>query len=185
MKPGKIIFLNGVTSSGKTSIAKAIQDIADEQFYHLSNDMFFPLEWQMIHDKYFDKAGEKAISKYMSEAIIMMYRFAKVVVEQGINIVIDGMLEELDGFMEFYSKNNYDILLDIFSGYNIFMVEVFCPLDECRRRNIARGDRGENQSHEQNEIMNKTIKYSSLVDTSVDSAYECANKILEELYVSR
>ena len=58
------------------------------------------------------------------------------------------------------------------------MVEVFCPLEECRRRNIARGDRGENQSHEQNEIMNKTVKYDFCVDTSVDSAIECARKIL-------
>ena len=30
MEKGKIIFLNGVTSSGKTTISKAIQETADE-----------------------------------------------------------------------------------------------------------------------------------------------------------
>jgi len=184
MKTGKIIFLNGVTSSGKSSISKAVQEIADEQFYHLSNDMFFPIAHQMLHDKYIEEAGEKATEKYMAEAIVMMYHFAKAVAEQGINIIIDGMLEERSGFMEHYKKTNYDIMLGVFAGFDIFMVEVFCPLGECRRRNIARGDRGENQSCEQHEIMNKTIKYDFFVDTSVSSADECADKILKELYRS-
>jgi len=30
---GKIIFLNGVTSSGKTTISKALQELATEYFY--------------------------------------------------------------------------------------------------------------------------------------------------------
>ena len=178
----KIIFLNGVTSSGKTTISKAIQKIAEEQFYYLSNDMFFPIEHQMLHDKYIQEVGEKAEEKYMAEAIIMMYRFAKVVSEQGINVIIDGMLEERTGFNEYYKRTHYDILLDIFTGFNVLMVEVFCPLDECRRRNIARGDRGENQSQEQHDIMNKKIKYDFFVDTSIDSATECAEKILKEVY---
>ena len=40
MKKGHIVFLNGVTSSGKTSIAKAIQERDDTFFYIVSNDMF-------------------------------------------------------------------------------------------------------------------------------------------------
>ena len=182
MKGNKIIFLNGVSSSGKTTIAKALQETADEQFYHLSNDMFFLVEQQMLHNKYLVEAGEKAQSKYMAEAIIMMYLFAKTVVEQGKNVIIDGMLEERNGFIEYYNKTNYDIMLDIFVDYNMMMVEVYCPLDECRRRNLIRGDRGENQSDEQNEIMNKAIKYNCFVDTSIDSANECARKILNKLY---
>ena len=185
MKAGKIIFLNGVTSSGKTTISKAVQEIADKQFYHLSNDMFFSIEFQMLHMKYIEKAGTKAEDKYMTEAIVMMYHFAKAVAEQGINIIIDGMLEENVGFVEYYEKSNYDIVLDIFAGADMLMVEVFCPLEKCRRRNIARGDRGENQSYEQNEMMNKTIKYDYFIDTSIDDANECANKILNKLYCTQ
>ena len=185
MKTGKIIFLNGVTSTGKTTISKAIQEIADEQFYHISNDMFGNLLGEMLNDeKYTSEAGSEtnAMNKYWAEHVVLMYHFARTVTEQGVNIIIDGMLEERSGFIEYYDKSNYDNMRHILKDSNVFLVEVFCPLDECRRRNIARGDRGENQSQEQHDVMNKDIKYDFHVDTSVDNANECANKILKELY---
>ena len=182
MNTGKAIFLNGVTSSGKTTISKAIQEIADEHFYHLSNDMFNSFYWAMFHDKY-DKHIEESgrVYEYWAESIVLMYRFARMVVEQGKNIIIDGMLEERDVFIQCYQKTNYDLLLDAFEGLNLFMVEVFCPLDECRRRNIARGDRGEGQSDEQHTIMNRAVMYDCFVDTSVYDTNTCVRKILKEL----
>ena len=40
MNKGRIIFLNGVTSSGKTSIVEALQDRTDCYFYVVANDLF-------------------------------------------------------------------------------------------------------------------------------------------------
>jgi chloramphenicol 3-O phosphotransferase len=40
MDKGKIIFLNGVTSSGKTSIVDAIQSYSKPFFYVVANDLF-------------------------------------------------------------------------------------------------------------------------------------------------
>ena len=40
MNKGRIIFLNGVTSSGKTSIVEALQDRSDCYFYVDANDLF-------------------------------------------------------------------------------------------------------------------------------------------------
>lgn len=48
MEKGKIIFLNGVTSSGKTSIVEALQDTDDIFFYVVANDLFE----EMIGEKY-------------------------------------------------------------------------------------------------------------------------------------
>ena len=48
MNKGKIIFLNGVTSSGKTSIVDAIQLKSEDFFYIVANDIFE----QMIGYKY-------------------------------------------------------------------------------------------------------------------------------------
>jgi len=61
-------------------------------------------------------------------------------------------------------------------------VEVYCPLEICRERNIARGDRFENQSQEQFELMAENIMYSMRVDTSVMSSTECAEAIVKELF---
>ena len=40
MSSGHIICLNGITSSRKTSIAKEIQNISEQNYYHVSLDMF-------------------------------------------------------------------------------------------------------------------------------------------------
>lgn len=48
MNKGRIIFLNGVTSSGKTSIVEALQNREDCYFYVVANDLFE----QMIGDRH-------------------------------------------------------------------------------------------------------------------------------------
>ena len=62
------------------------------------------------------------------------------------------------------------------------LVEVYCPLDICRKRNIIRGDRYESQSDEQYESLAKNIKYRLRVDTSLYSPSECADIIIKELF---
>ena len=179
MKRGKIIFLNGVTSTGKTTIAKEIQRTAAENFYYVSNDVFYGVEAQIYNPRFYVDGEQE---KYMAEAVVLLYHFAKILADQGTNVVIDGMFHETDEYIKLHGKTNYGSMLSILSGLPVLMVEVYCSLEECRRRNIARGDRGENQSEEQHAIMNKHIRYDFSVDTSIDSAEECAAKILGELY---
>jgi chloramphenicol 3-O-phosphotransferase len=40
LEKGNIVFLNGVTSSGKTSIVDAIQASSEEIYYVVANDLF-------------------------------------------------------------------------------------------------------------------------------------------------
>ncbi|MCM1049318.1 MAG: hypothetical protein NC433_12940 [Clostridiales bacterium] len=48
MKKGRIIFLNGVTSVGKTSIVEVLQERDDIFFYVVANDLF----QEMVGEKY-------------------------------------------------------------------------------------------------------------------------------------
>ena len=73
-------------------------------------------------------------------------------------------------------------LKEILKDNPLDIVEVYCPLEVCRQRNIARGDRFENQSQEQYELMAEGIKYSMRVDTSVMSSAECAEQIVKKLF---
>lgn len=172
MEKGRIIFLNGVTSSGKTSIVEALQDREDIFFYVVANDLF----QEMVGDRFL----QQDYWKYLSEVIIMMYHTAKLYSDMGKNVLIDGILVERDEI-----KPHYDRLTDILKDNPIDIVEVYCPLEICRKRNIARGDRYENQSDEQFELMAKDIRYSARVDTSRHSAVECAEKIISELGLPR
>ncbi len=115
--------------------------------------------------------------KYLSEVIIMMYHTAKLYSDMGKNVLIDGILVERDEITPHYQQ-----LIEIMKNNPLDLVEVYCPLDICRKRNIIRGDRYENQSDEQQELMAKNIKYSLRVDTSLCSASECADIIVKELF---
>ena len=169
MDKGRIIFLNGVTSAGKTSIVEALQERDYIFFYVVANDLF----QERIGDKYL----RENYWKYLSEVIIMMYHTAKLYSDMGKNILIDGILVEREEITPHYLR-----LLEILKNNPLDLVEVYCPLDVCRKRNIVRGDRYENQSDEQHELMAKNIEYTLRVDTSLFSADECAEIIVKKLF---
>ena len=169
MEKGRIIFLNGVTSSGKTSIVEAIQARDDVFFYVVANDLF----QEMVGENYL----RKNYWKHLSEIIIMMYHTAKLYSDMGKNVLIDGILVERDEI-----KPHYQQLLDILKENPLDIIEIYCPLDICKKRNIMRGDRYETQSEEQNELMAKNIVYRLRVDTNMNSSIECAEMIINALF---
>ena len=168
MDKGRILFLNGVTSSGKTSIVEALQERDDVFFYVVANDLF----QEMVGEKYL----QENYWKYLSEVIIMMYHTAKLYSDMGKNVFIDGILVEREEI-----KPHYKQLLEIMKDNPLDIVEVYCPLEICRQRNIIRGDRYETQSQEQHDLMAENIKYSAKVNTSVYSPSECEEIIVKEL----
>ena len=106
----------------------------------------------------------------------MMYHTAKLYSDMGKNVVIDGILVEREEI-----KPHYKQLLEIMKDNPLDIVEVYCPLEICRQRNIMRGDRYETQSQEQHDLMAENIRYSLRVDTSVYSPSECVEIIVKKL----
>ena len=169
MDKGRIIYLNGVTSSGKTSIVEALQAHRDVFFYVVANDLF----QEMIGEDYL----KEDYWKYLGEVIIMMYHTAKLFSDMGKNVIIDSILVERDGVAPHYER-----MKEILRDNPLDIVEVFCPPEICRQRNLDRGDRYETQSDEQAELMAKNIRYSLRVDTDKLSPEECANAIINGLF---
>lgn len=169
MEKGRIIYLNGVTSSGKTSIVEALQARRDVFFYVVANDLF----QEMIGEDYL----KEDYWKYLGEVIIMMYHTAKLFSDLGQNVIIDGILVEREGVSPHYMR-----MKEILRDSPLDIVDVFCPLEICRQRNIDRGDRYGTQSEEQSELMAANIQYSLRVDTSKLSPEECAQAILKAFF---
>ena len=147
----------------------AIQSRDDVFFYVVANDLF----QEMVGEKYL----QENYWKYLSEVIIMMYHTAKLYSDMGKNVLIDGILVERNEI-----KPHYQQLLEILKENPLDIVEIYCPLDICKKRNIMRGDRYETQSDEQHELMAKNIEYRLSVDTSLHSAIECADMIINALF---
>lgn len=169
MPKGRIIFLNGVTSSGKTSIVDALQERDEPFFYVVANDLFE----QMVGDRFL----REDYWKYLSEVILMMYHTAKLYSDMGKHVLIDGILVEREQLAPHYRQ-----LREILRDNPLDIVEVRCSLETCRRRNIARGDRYETQSEEQAAIMAQNIEYSLSVDTENNTPQQCAAQIIESLF---
>lgn len=141
-KREELFFLNGVTSSGKTSIVEALQERDDIFFYVVANDLFE----QMVGEKYL----QQNYWKHLSDVNILMYHTAKLYSDMGKNALIDGILVEREEI-----KPHYEQLKEILKDNPLDIVEVYCPIYVCKKRNCLREDRYEAQSEEQLELMAK------------------------------
>ena len=165
MQKGPVIYLNGVTSTGKSSIAEALRQRVD--FYYLSDDIF--------EDNIIDtpEYGTQGYWEKLAEAVFLMYRTAALFSEHGKTVVIDSMLLESAAFAPHYPR-----MLEIFWDHPLFVVDVHCPLAICRQRNLSRSDRHENQSREQAAVMAQNVRYDLHLDTSLLSPDQCAREII-------
>ena len=88
MKKGRIVYLSGLTSTGKSSIVKALQARTDCLWCALGFDLFeeaLPV-WA---------ADDSAL---YAKAIRAMYAAAKSFSDQGLDVLIDGFDEEYGQF---------------------------------------------------------------------------------------
>ena len=168
MNKGRIIFLNGVTSSGKTSIVEALQDREDCYFYVVANDLF----QEMVGERFL----QENYWQHLSRVVILMYHTAKLFSDMGHDVLIDGILVERPEIAPHYQQ-----LQEILADNPLSIVEVACPLEICRARNIARGDRYETQSEEQAALMAEEIRYAMTVRTDMNTPEECAEAIVRTL----
>jgi len=168
MKKGKIIFLNGVSSAGKSTLAKTLQDKLAEPFYLLANDAFA----DMAPEKFWNIDASATYDR----ALKGMYHSIKTFSNIGINVIADDVLLKDD---------NYDRLaecVNLLHDYPLLFVHVTCPdLEELRRREKERGDRDIGQGESQLAILNPQDTYDITVDMHNNSKEECADAIIELL----
>ena len=170
MEHGKILYLNGVTSTGKSSIVNALRSSGELDFYYLSDDIF---EDNIIDVEY----DAPNYWSELADAVFLMYHTAKLFSDHGKTVVIDSMLMENKEFSPHYSR-----ILDIFRDNPLYVIDVSCPLEICRQRNLQRHDRHEFQSHEQAAVMAKDVAYALHLDTSVLTPEQCAQQILTTFF---
>lgn len=171
MNKGRIIFLNGLTSCGKTSVAEQMKTLCGDVLYVVSNDIFHCMvDWKFFTDDYW---------KMVAHTITAQYYAARGMAEAGFSVVIDGMLLDLPAYREQFGKSNAELVKEIFAGLDVTFADFRCPPEELRRRNLARGNRGEFQSDEQARLMTKNFSFDLVIDVMKTMPDESAVRILE------
>lgn len=168
MKKGTIILLNGVSSAGKSTLTKAIQKKLDTPYYHICCDDFMNMTPKHILDKDFDT--QISITQGIMQETILLFS------EKGHNVIVDDVILDLPDKIDWLYK--YSVILQ---NSNVLFVKVNCSLDELKRREIKRGDRGIGRSEWQLWHMDNSVIYDLEVDTSINTTEECADQIISKL----
>jgi chloramphenicol 3-O phosphotransferase len=167
MHTGKIIFLNGTSSSGKTTIGKCLQEILTEPYLLLSVDDLL----NCLPEREFEPTTQDEAEKSMEmiyRVISAYHRAVGALARAGINLIVDHVLQEEAWLGECLSE---------WSGLDVCFVGVKCPLDELERRETGRGDRNPGTAAFQFDRVHAHKTYDIEVDTSVLTADTCAERI--------
>jgi len=165
MNRGKIIFLNGVSSSGKSTLAKElVKDIPN--YFHISIDDF-----DIFIERMEDRENNRLIPV---ETGYFFHRTIAMFSDKGINLIVDHILHDNLTKEDFF---------EVLSNYPVLFVGVNCPIEELERREKVRGDRNIGQAKEQLEFVHKDQIYDIEVDTFSESVEECSKKIIEALSI--
>jgi chloramphenicol 3-O phosphotransferase len=172
MSTGKIIILNGASSSGKTSILEELQNSLSDPYLNAGIDKFI---W-MLPKRYLDRPlwddvlGRATQSgKTGSTLISGMHHAIAALARAGNNVLADHVLVEREWVLE---------CADLFSDLPAFLIGINCPLAILEQREKARRDRTLGQARAQYELVHAHGTYDLELDTSLESINSCAQRII-------
>lgn len=173
-----IILLNGVGSAGKSSIARALQQITAAPFLHVQMDTFIEMLPNALQD-HADGFSYETIRQDGKPAVVIragpvgartlrgMRHAIAAMAGQGNNLIVDEVL--CNGEMSEY--------LELLSAFDLHVVAVLAPLEVLEAREAQRADRMSGLARWQYERVHKDIDYDLEVDTSLLTPLECARRI--------
>jgi len=189
---GKVLFLNGTSSAGKTTLAKTLQGALPDCWQHVALDQFrdgLPdkfrglnapdgtlgaLGLNVIPDL---KNGQSYTRIHFGDAGRMvlrgMRRAMRALVDEGVNIIIDDIILEPDFLTDY---------LRVFEGCEVWFVGVRCNLDVIDKREQARPGRFPGTAFGHADICHAHNLYDAEVNTGEDDPLTCAKEVIERLH---
>ena len=163
---GTVIFLNGTSSSGKTSIARELQQLAKAPYLHLSIDAY-------LHQLPISVLTDGAILVRELPKLMAGFNASNAAIARaGNNIIVDTVWEQ---------RPWIDAAVAAFAGLDVYLVAVRCPLEVLEQREQARGDRKVGLARLQYERVHAHGIDDTEVDTSVMTPRDAAAHILSRV----
>ncbi|BCP53540.1 hypothetical protein K32_21570 [Kaistia sp. 32K] len=125
----QIIFIHGASSSGKSTLARALQDRIESPFWHISIDHL--RDSGVLPTRRF-RSGEFRWSAARAAFFDGFHRSLKAYADAGNDLILEHILDT-DGWLE--------RLAGLFAEHDVFFVGIHCPLELLIEREAARGDR--------------------------------------------
>jgi chloramphenicol 3-O phosphotransferase len=174
MAPGTIIYLNGTSSSGKTSIVHALDDRLDRLYLRCPIDLFEA----MIPDRQIQRGLFPDLNAIQSGFTGCIAALAIA----GNNVIVDDVICEPFGYPEGHAPITTRELLQqrvrALHSFDILYVKVYCPLAVVEQREQARGDRTIGLARFQYHRIHQDSLYDLELDTSLHTPDACAARIV-------
>jgi len=174
-----IIYLNGASSSGKTSIATELQALFSEPYLNAGVDSFL----KMVPQRFIGTKNENALFEWVEtdqentrcltlklhpwgkRLVLGMYRSIAALATSGNNVIIDEVA---------LNKQILKEATKILAPFTVYFIGVKCPLDVLEKRESARKDRPINSARGQCKLVHSHGEYDFEVDTSIMSPQKSA-----------
>ena len=170
MEKGKIIILNGVPSSGKTTLAKTLQRRLAQPYFNMDIDAFC-----MMSPERFNIDNFSVQHNFVSN----MFHAVKVFSDIGFNLVVPCVfLGDFTGACDFLNK-----CVALLHTYPVLFVHVTCPEEEILRREQKRANDNRKVGDAAGllSMLVPRDTYDITVNTFNETLDECADKINELL----
>ncbi|MCP4295771.1 MAG: AAA family ATPase [Proteobacteria bacterium] len=184
MTPGKIVLLNGISSSGKTTIAKELQDRMRSPWLYTGWDHFLAMlpekytginqdEGSLAHEGIHIKLklgvlDEVTYGKVAIKIIREMHHFISNITRNGSNLIVDDLIPKL--FLKDY--------LHRLEGLQVYFIGLKCPLEEIERREKLRKNRFSGTARLESRWIHDPGCYDMELDTSRLSVSESVDQIM-------
>ena len=165
-EPGRVILLNGPSSSGKSSVGRAMLPLLDEPWFFVPVDVVSGMR-STAYRLPLDDAGVHAL---LTRTRRGYHRTVAALASAGNHVIMDYPLSEPWRLAD---------LLVVLDGYDVTLVDVVCSPDELERRERVRGDRPVGLAASQ--AVFEHADRDLTIDTTTSSPEECAASIVSRL----
>lgn len=151
----QIVFLHGASSSGKSTLARALQARIEKPFWHVSIDHLRDsgvLPMRRFRNGDFD--WKEARSAFFDGFHASLAAYA----DAGNDLILEHILD---------TESWLETLRSLLAGHDVLFVAVHCPLDLLIAREKARGDRPAGSARQDFE----TVHIGKIYDLELDSTH--------------
>ena len=183
MTPGRIILVNGTSSSGKTTIVRALQAALPDLWLEMGIDRFayalpgrvsgqptWPLLFPYVRPNGRSDGPFRIETTPLGNRFITgMHATVAALAEAGLNVIVDHVVLEPAWVDEMDRR---------WAGIDVLRVGVRCPLEVLLERERERKDRTLGQAEAHFDVVHRWMRYDVEVDTSVLAPGEAVERIV-------